>query len=107
METTEIMFYLTVVNLAALTSLCRVFKDSKYDSFSSLFGLCGCSGLLAFALIAFFFGDNGGYVGVEFRCYALATIIGFMGKEQDQLLKFLFKKIAGMLGVEDENISEE
>lgn len=104
----EIGFYAAVIISAALGGMARTFRDNSYQHLWGLVGICMSSGCLAFGFTAYFVGGNGGASGRELYYVGLAALIGLMGKEQDQVLKWAYRKIAINLGIplEEKNDAE-
>lgn len=94
----EIQFYFMVLLVSCTAGICRVLRDNEYQSVSNLVGIGLCSGFLGFACVGFMSGANGAVVGYEFRYLAVAALVGLLGREQDQLIKYLVKKLFIAIG---------
>lgn len=83
--TQELVFYTSCFAFACLGSLSTTLRDDNYNRFSSLFGLCGCSGITAVFVVSMLAGRNGAAYGYEFYYVFLSGIIGLFGKFQDRI----------------------
>jgi hypothetical protein len=97
----EIQFYAAILVVSALAGAFRSFRDSDYKSIGSFLGLCGCSGFLGFACVALLCGVNGAASGRELYYLGIASVVGLLGKEQDQLIRFLVKSAFAKIGISE------
>lgn len=103
----EIQFYCAVLVAASLAGAFRSIRDSDYHSIGNFCGLCGCSGLIGFSCVSFLCGSNGGAIGRELYYLGIAACVGLLGKEGDQLIRFIVKTSLTKLGVPEKKSGKE
>ncbi len=98
LEWNDAAFYAFAWSSAFLACLFRSFSDDCYKSFTRSFFISGVSGFVGFSVVAVLVGWSGGGVSGHWSYIAIATLIGLAGKQQDQIIGLLLKKLGLMNG---------
>lgn len=92
---------------AATTSgILRAFIDRRYSSIADLVALGCYGGIIGVGLVAVLVGTAGGHTGNEPWFLGVALIIGSLGKEQDQLVRWIVHRIFNTIGIEGDGEQE-
>lgn len=89
----EAVFYLLAWGLAALAGLSRQLSLSECVTCRHLLAVAANSGFLGFAVVAVLVRNSSGIGGFEFYHLAISAIVGLAGKEQEQIVSMLWKKL--------------
>lgn len=90
-KTAEAIYYVCVWIVGALAGLSRSLRDDSINTCRNFVGIGCCSGFLGFAVVGVYDWTRGGGGFSLWGGIATSALIGLAGKEQDNLIRLVWK----------------